>query len=383
MSGPRIVCLEWAHLEGRRPRVAGCNARLGVHGDRAGAWLVRLTDSDGASGFGPFTCRPGELALLVGQPLSALWNPGRGTTEPGRPVDLALWDLAARREGLPVYALLARTGEPSAPIPAPPCVPCYDTSLYFDDLHLPDHASAAALLAREAREGYARGHRAFKIKVGRGARHLPLLEGTERDIAVVHAVREAVGTGCTLMLDANNGYNLNLARQVLAATAADRIYWLEEAFHEDPVLYRELKHWLAAQGLPVLIADGEGQADPRLPDWAREGLVEVLQYDIISYGLTRWLELGRSLDAWGVRAAPHGYGRPFGNYASPHLAAAIRGFTFVEWDEATVQGLEVSGYRIEEGRVSVPAAPGFGLALDEREFLRARAERGGTAGTRG
>ena len=77
-------------------------------------------------------------------------------------------------------------------VPATLRVPCYDTSLYFDDLHLADEAEAAALIAAEAREGYERGHRAFKIKVGRGARHLPLEEGTRRDIAVIRAVREAL-----------------------------------------------------------------------------------------------------------------------------------------------------------------------------------------------
>ena len=57
--------------------------------------------------------------------------------------------------------------------------------LYFDDLHLESTGAAAECIAGEAREGYARGHRAFKIKVGRGARHMPLETGTERDIAVV------------------------------------------------------------------------------------------------------------------------------------------------------------------------------------------------------
>ena len=62
------------------------------------------------------------------------------------------------------------------------------------------------------------------------------------------------------MLDANNGYNLNLAKHVLAETAGCGIVWLEEPFHEDDVLYRDLRAWLAQHDLAVLIADGEGRA---------------------------------------------------------------------------------------------------------------------------
>jgi L-alanine-DL-glutamate epimerase-like enolase superfamily enzyme len=173
------------------------------------------------------------------------------------------------------------------------------------------------------------------------------------------------------MLDANNGYNLNLARRVLDETADCGIFWLEEPFHEDPVLYRDLCEWLAERQLPVLIADGEGQASPSLLEWARDGLVNVIQYDIYSHGFTRWIETGRQLDAWAVRSAPHHYGGHIGNYTACHLAAAIDQFAFVEWDEATAPGLDASRYSLQDGRVLVPEAPGFGLALDEALFQRA------------
>jgi L-alanine-DL-glutamate epimerase-like enolase superfamily enzyme len=52
---------------------------------------------------------------------------------------------------------------------------------------------------------------------------MPLEDGIHRDIAVVHAVRAAIGTDAVL-LDANNGYNLNLAKYVLEATADCMIY---------------------------------------------------------------------------------------------------------------------------------------------------------------
>ena len=55
------------------------------------------------------------------------------------------------------------------------------------------------------------------------------------------------------MIDANNGYILNIAKRVLAETAE------KEAFHEDPELYQELHRWIA-ESLSVLIADGEGSS---------------------------------------------------------------------------------------------------------------------------
>jgi L-alanine-DL-glutamate epimerase-like enolase superfamily enzyme len=265
--------------------------------------ILRVTTEDGTRGFGACYAEPERATALLGQQLGELFEAGRGVREPWLPFEYPLWDLAGQRAGLPVYALVATlTG---AEMSEPFRVPCYDTSLYFDDLHLTSDEAAAELIASEAREGYDRDHRAFKIKVGRGARHLSLEQGTRRDIAIVKAVRAAVGAEAAIMLDANNGYNLNLAKHVLAETAGCGIVWLEEPFQEDDVLYRDLRAWLAQHNLAVLLADGEGQSDPRLIHWASAGLLDVIQYDIFSYGFTRWLALGRQLDAVGVRSAPH------------------------------------------------------------------------------
>jgi L-rhamnonate dehydratase len=375
MTTPRIIRIEWGRLEGRRPRHAGSNARLGAHGLAVRVPVARVTLDDGSTGFGSCGAGRERANELIGQPFDVVFSADAGgVPDAWLAFEYPLWDLAGRRDGRPVYALAAAMAGRS--VERPFRVPCYDTSLYFDDLHLDGDDEAAALLAAEAREGWERGHRAFKIKVGRGARHLPLDAGTRRDIAVVRAVREAVGPEPPLLIDANNGYNLNLAKQVLAETADCGVFWIEEAFHEDPVLYGELKVWLRERGLPVLIADGEGQASPTLLDWAREGLVDVIQYDIFGHGFTRWLRTGRELDAWGVRSAPHHYGGHIGNYAACHLAGGVERFTYVEWDEATTPGIDASGYALDNGQVIVPDRPGFGLDLDEAAFGRAVATEG-------
>lgn len=374
MENTRIVRIEYGVLEGERARHAGSNARLGDHGRTVRVPLARLTTDDGAQGFGLFRGGRDNAAAFLGTSLAEAFAAESGATDAARLWDYPLWDLMAKRAGRPVYALAAAMN--GATPPTPYRAHCYDTSLYFDDLHLERDDEAAGLIAAEAREGYERGHRAFKIKVGRGARHLPLDAGTRRDIAVVKAVREAVGPGLPIMLDANDGYNLNLTKHVLTETAACEIFWMEEPFHEDAVLYRDLRAWLQREGLPTLIADGEGDASPRLLEWARDGIVDVVQYDIFRHGFTNWLGTGKELDGWGVRSAPHHYGGHIGNYAAAHLAGAIRGFTFVEWDEVTTPGIDAPAYLVRDGRVEVPDTPGFGLALDETLFRRAVTSRG-------
>ncbi len=362
----RVTKIEWAQLESTRPRHAGLNARLGDHGLTIRLPIARITTEDGSSGFGHCRTDARLAQTIIGKPLADLFLMGSGSTALGRTFDFPLWDLVAKRAELPVYALAARFIGKAATDPL--TVPCYDTSLYFDDLHLADHEAAAALIAEEAREGYERNHRHFKIKVGRGARHMALEAGTERDILIVKAVRAAVGPAAKIMIDANNGYNLNLTKRVLQETAAETIYWMEEAFHEDNVLYKDLQEWLRVEGLSTLIADGEGLAAPPLVDWAREGLINVVQYDIHGHSFTRWLALGQQLDAGRVRSAPHHYGGHIGNYTAGHLAAAIEGFTFIEWDEAATPALDASNYGVKEGMVTIPATPGFGLTLEEEMF---------------
>ncbi|MCY3832490.1 MAG: mandelate racemase [Chloroflexi bacterium] len=372
MENDPITRIESAPLVGARPREAGNNSRLHIHGIDVHLRVMRLTTNSGASGFGLCFAGADEAqALLLGKDIAALWSDGGLVSNTARAFDFPIWDLLGALRGASVYELAAE-----AAIAGPLRVPCYDTSLYMNDLSLDSDEAGAALIAEHARQGYEKNHRAFKIKVGRGARHMPLEAGIKRDIAVIKAVRDAVGAEARIMIDANNGYVLNIAKRVLAETADCNLFWLEEAFHEDPELYDALHKWMADEGLSVLIADGEGWAAAALMDWARAGFVDVIQYDIFSHGFSNWLETGAQLDAWTLRAAPHHYGRHLGNYVSGHLAPALKGFTFVEWDETLTPGIDASAYRVEEGQVVIPDAPGFGLALEE-DIFRAAVREGG------
>lgn len=365
--------IEWASLPGERWRSAGRNARLGVHGKILRVDLARLTAGD-TQGFGMANLSQARAESLLGTSLVEMFTPEGRVRPEYADLELPLLDWLGRVNDRPVYRLVA--GEFFEAPDGPFKVPLYDTSLYFDDLHLADEKAAVELMQVEIMEGWERGHRAFKAKVGRGARYMPLQAGMQRDIAVVKGMRQAIGPSARLMVDANNGFNLNLTKDFLAATREDNIYWLEEAFHEDSELYKDLKEWMQAQNLPVLVADGEGNASPHLLEWARAGLVDIIQYDMRQYGFGNWLDLGRELDAAGVKSGPHNYGVLYGNYASAHLASAIRNFAFIEWDGGQADGLDASAYRIEEGHLVVPEKGGFGLELDEPYFTRRVKEAG-------
>ncbi|WP_240633484.1 enolase C-terminal domain-like protein [Paenibacillus montanisoli] len=360
----KIEKIEIATLTGERARSAGSNGRIGDHGKSCSVRIARIT-IDGETGFGSTGLLTESMAeAVVGMRLADLFDQNGKVLEPYRiPLEYPILDWLGRRQNAPVYKLIADSNRVS-----PLVVPCYDTSLYFDDLHLQNDRDAVALMKEEAAQGMSKGHRNFKIKVGRGGRHMPLWEGTKRDIAIIHGIAEVAGPEGRIMIDANNAYNLNLTKEVLAAAADVNLYWIEEAFHEDDALYADLKAWLRERGQSVHIADGEGLASPHLVNWAKNGLVDVLQYDIIYPGFTHWLELGAQLDQMGLRSAPHCYGNAYGIYALGHIAAAIRNFEFVEYDDITIQGMDASAYRVENGLFHVPDKAGFGLDFDEELF---------------
>lgn len=363
----RLVRVEWGVLVGARPRALGKNARLREHGQAVRLPLCRITDSDGAQGVGFSRLDPERAFELIGSPLPDVVAEEPATEPRWRPLDYPLWDLAGVRAGEPVYRL-----GPLA-VPDDPTVACYDTSLYFDDLFAEhrDHAAAAAILAAEAAAGYELGHRAFKVKVGRGARWMSPVAGLARDVAVVRAVREAVGDGCPLLVDANNGFTLNGTKELLQRIAPSQPGWIEEPFAEDAELLGALRAWRDEVGLGVEVADGETATPEQIEPMAAAGLLDVVQCDILGCGFSGWRRLGPRLDSLGVGSAPHHFGLHLGNYVTGHLVGFVRGLRAVEWDETATPGIVASGYRIEEGRLHLGDEPGFGIGLEEKVFAEA------------
>ena len=128
-------------------------------------------------------------------------------------VDQAMWDLVARRAGLPLWRLLrADAGEPRERKPDAAAVRVYASGIG------PDRVVQIALGKRD--EGY----RAFKLKVGFDA-------GLDRDNLA--AMREALGPDATIMCDANQAWTPEEAVGRIAALAPARPHWIEEPIMAD------------------------------------------------------------------------------------------------------------------------------------------------------
>jgi L-alanine-DL-glutamate epimerase-like enolase superfamily enzyme len=360
----RLEEFSWARIPYRRPRIAGKNARLDTHG-WGGEFPCARIRSGGAEGFGWCALARGEAERLTGFPVKALFREDGMLRKEYRGLEFPILDWLGHLFHKPVY-LLAASEAGSAKENF--SVPVYDTTIYFDELHISDNKQAVEFMVAEAAEGLERGHRHFKIKIGRCGMWMGLKEGLERDIAVVNNIRKLAGPDAKIMVDANNGYNLNITREFLSATGGAKLFWLEEAFHEDDMLYGKLKGWMKEKGISTLIADGEGHACEAIVDWAKKGIIDVLQYDLRSYGFFNWMELCREIEPFGILAAPHNYGGFYGNYAQAHFAASAKTFALAEFDVADAEGIDASGYAIREGSLNVPPLDGFGLRLDDKQF---------------
>lgn len=369
----RLEEITWTELGYRRPRIAGKNARLDVHG-WGGKVPVAQIQAGGWKGFGWCTLSRAQAQGLVGQPIRAMFGKDGMLKEAFYGLEFPLLDFLGNFFSMPVYQLIEKA--PQLRDRKNFSVPVYDTTIYFDELHIQDDKEAVDFICGEVSQGLAAGHRHFKVKIGRPGMWMDYENGLRRDVEIVHAIRAQIGPDAKLMVDANNGYNLNITKAFLAATKKDKLHWLEEAFHEDDVLYSYLREWMKENGIATLIADGEGYASTAIEEWAKKGLVDVLQYDLRGYGFFRWMRLCQDLEPYGTLCAPHNYGGFYGNYAQAHFAAATDAFAFAEFDVAEAEGIDTTGYQIREGMLEVPKVNGFGLMLDEACF-QTKAQQGG------
>ncbi len=121
MDEVRIARVEWGRLAGLRPREAGRNARLDEHGDSVSVSIARLTADDGSTGFGACYPTPELLRSLPGTRLGDAFSFQRGVADEWLPVEYPLWDLMAKRAGVPVYQLAAEISGVCPPPPRPHC----------------------------------------------------------------------------------------------------------------------------------------------------------------------------------------------------------------------------------------------------------------------
>lgn len=347
LNGHRLADVRIGELTTRYPRIIGRNARLPVHGIGPTSAMVTLRTDQGATGWGLLCRRLDDPVPFVGMPLDELFDPATGVlTEAAQPLDLALHDLAGAILGQPVHALLG------APTPIAP--PCYDGAIYLDDVHLDDERGRRIVLDNCAAD-YARGFRAFKLKIGRGYRWMEHAAGIRRDIAVTRAVRETY-PDADILVDANDGYDIDDFRDYLAAVADCGLFWIEEPFAENRTDLAELRELKGT----ALVADGESHPDlDQLLEFGAAGLIDVLLMDVVSFGLTPWRRVMPTLREIGVRASPHAWGVPIKSIYAGHVAAGLGNVVAVEGVPGRCAGITLD---VSDGRLRLPAGPGFGVA---------------------
>ncbi|MEB3371469.1 L-talarate/galactarate dehydratase [Saccharopolyspora mangrovi] len=258
--------------------------------------------------------------------------------------DVALWDLKARRAGLPLAKLLGSHRD---------SVRCYNTSGGFL------HAPIEEVVERAARS-VAEGIGGIKIKVGH--------PDSATDLARVDAVREKIGDDVALMVDANQQWDRPTARRMCRALEPMNLVWIEEPldaydFEGHAVLTSTFDTSIATGEMLTSVAEhGEliraGGADIVQPDAPRVG------------GITQFLKVMALAESRNLQLAPH-----FAMEIHVHLAAAYAREPWVEhfeWlDPLFNEHLEIDG-----GRMHISSRPGLGVTISEqaRAWTADRAE---------
>jgi len=266
-------------------------------------------------------------------------------------LDIALWDLKGKITGLPVWALM---GGKNRNFVTP-----YATGLYRrggkDEIEK---------LAEEAVSYAQRGFHAIKLKIG---------FGFEYDLAAVKAVRNAIGDGIALMVDANHAYNATTAIQLGKMIEEYRIGWFEEPVPpEDIAGYQEVK---AALSIPI--AGGEAE-------FTRYGFynllqaraVDILQPDCtVTGGISEFMKIVTLATIHNIQVIPHVWGSAIALSVGINCALALPDFpaclypsgVMLEFDQTTNifrSELAKNPFMIKDGFIDAPTEPGLGIEVD-------------------
>jgi L-rhamnonate dehydratase len=265
------------------------------------------------------------------------------------PVDCALWDLKGKAWGQPIYRLLGG--------PTRPAVPAYASMLGYSI-----EPEAAANIALEFKnKGFNAQKWFFRYGPGDGA------QGKGKNVALVQALREALGSFYTLMFDAFWGWDGPYATEMVKALEPYNITWLEEPLPPERVgAFRKLR-----AGTDVPIATGEHV----YTRWQVKELLVAEAIDVVQTdpdwtgGITELVKISTLCSAFEVPMVAHGHSL----LAALHVAGAQSPSTipYVEYlfrHQARKQYFHTPMYAPEDGVVVLPECPGLGFELDETKI---------------
>ena len=272
-------------------------------------------------------------------------------------VDMALWDIAGKFYGQPVYQLLGGAFRDRIEV--------YGYGMMLQ--RVPDLKER---FARESAAIAAKGFTATKMKIGLGPRE---------DLELVEIVRKSIGDDMKLMVDANHAYTAREAIPLGRELEKLGVYWFEEPVApEDKQGYRDL-----CQALDMNIAGGEAE----FTRWGFRDLIEGRCVDLLQPetcalgGITEYRKVLAMAHAHFVPVVNHVWGSAVAVAANIHLLASLPDLPggahpvqpLLEYDttpnrfreELLVEPLNVLG-RVAEGggSIGLPKGPGFGFEID-------------------
>jgi L-alanine-DL-glutamate epimerase-like enolase superfamily enzyme len=266
-------------------------------------------------------------------------------------IDIALWDLKGKAWNQPVYRLLGG--------PTRSQIPAYASMLGF--------STEPEAAAKQAEEKKAKGYTAqkwfFRYGPGDGS------EGMAKNLAMAHAVRDAVGPGYILMFDAFWGWDLAYATAMVQALEAVQPRWMEEPVAPERV--GSLRRLREASGVPI--ATGEHV----YTRWQTKELlvaeaVDVLQNDPDwTGGISEQMKICALASAFEIPVIAHGHSLlPALHVAGAQSPSTVPYVEFLLRYQEVKQFFQQTIYRPENGSVTLPDLPGLGLVLDEARIER-------------
>ncbi|MCV3738635.1 mandelate racemase/muconate lactonizing enzyme family protein [Rhizobium sp. TRM96647] len=265
-------------------------------------------------------------------------------------VDMALWDLAAKRRNMPLAVMLGGSVRP---------VPAYASGGYYR----PDDGPWAEAVHREIRFNIKHGFSDHKIKVG----GLPIREDADR----VRAAIDAMDGQGRLALDANNAYR-DYNEALLAARAFEKaagdagLWWFEEPLSPDDYA----GHAELARRLETPVATGEiHQTRHEFRRLIEQRSADILQPDVgVLGGVSEWIRVTRAAESFGVSVAPHWHANAHAQLASATPNCVTVEHFLLDKDIYNFEVLVTSETRqtYRNGELVLTDRPGWGFDLDHK-----------------